>query len=180
MRNRTNDAAALRDIPAPEAYELLNTGGVVLVCTKGADGRYDLAPVAWCCPLDYEPTSRAMIVLDPGHLTTGNLEASGRFILALPTFAQKSLVERTGSVSGREGDKYEKFGIRAVRGDAVDALIPEGVAGYLECSVIEFRRVGSVAVVSAEVLKAAAVPDAWKRRLHHAGGEIFYRPGPRV
>jgi flavin reductase (DIM6/NTAB) family NADH-FMN oxidoreductase RutF len=169
-----------RDVPAAEAYSLLNTGGVVLVCTKGRDGRYDLAPIAWSCPLDYEPTSRVLIVLDPNHRTTENLEAAGEFVLALPTYAQKALVEATGSVSGKTVDKYAEFGIAATPASAVDALVPAGAAGHLECRLIESRRVGSVAVVAAEVVRAAAVEEAWKYRLHHAGGEVFYRPGPVV
>ena len=81
--------------------------------------------------LDYEPVSRAMIVLDPGHLTSANIEASGEFVLALPTFEQRQLVERTGSVSGRDADKYERFGIRSFAAEGADARVPEGCAGYL-------------------------------------------------
>ncbi|MFZ3109844.1 MAG: hypothetical protein WA234_04035 [Rectinemataceae bacterium] len=29
------------------AYQLQNPGGLVLICTKGRKGRYELAPVAW-------------------------------------------------------------------------------------------------------------------------------------
>lgn len=165
-----------QEIPQSEAYGLLNTGGLVMVCTKGAEGRYDLAPIAWNCPLDYDPTSRVLIVMDPAHRTVENIEASGCFVLALPTYRQKALIDGTGSVSGRDADKYEKFRIRSLRGREIDALIPSGSAGWLECRTIDIRRIGSVAVIAGEVVYAKAVKDAWKHRLHYAGEKAYYRP----
>ena len=166
-----------RSVAAAKAYELLNPGGVVWVCTRGADGRPNLAPIAWNCALDYVPVSRCLFVCDPGHLTFANIEFSRAFILALPTWRQKDLVLRTGDSSGRAGDKYEKFGIAARPGSVVDALIPEDAAGWLECRLLEIVRIGSVALIAGEVLKASAAADAWTLRLHHAGGDRFYKPG---
>jgi flavin reductase (DIM6/NTAB) family NADH-FMN oxidoreductase RutF len=168
------------DIPPAEAYRLLNTGGLVLVCTRGSDGRYDLAPVAWNCPLDYDPVSRVLVVMDPGHRTVANIEAMKEFALALPTWKQRDLVERAGSASGREVDKYREFGIRAAPAATVDALVPEGVAAKLECRLFEIHRIGSVALIAGEVIAAAAAAEAWKLRLHMTSGESFYRPGELV
>ncbi|HOT61531.1 MAG TPA: flavin reductase family protein [Treponemataceae bacterium] len=167
-------------IPPAEAYRLLNGGGIVWVCTRSREGRYDLTPVAWNCPLDYEPSSRVIVVLDPGHAAAVNLRASGEFALALPDLTQKELVIKTGSVSGRDADKYARFSIEASRADRVDALVPAGVAGVLECRLLEAREIGSVVVVAGEVIAARAVKDSWKRILHHAGGETFYASGEEV
>lgn len=160
-----------------EAYELLNPGGLVLVCTKSEDGRYDLAPVAWNCPLDYEPVSRVLFVCDPGHRSYEDLVEAGEFVLALPSVAQRVLVEKTGSVSGRDVDKYAEFGIAAERARDVDALVPAGVAGWLECRLLRVIVEGSSAVVMGEVLRAAAAPEAWKLRLHYVREGLWYAPG---
>ncbi len=160
-----------------EAYELLNPGGLVLVCTKSEDGRYDLAPVAWNCPLDYEPVSRVLFVCDPGHRSYEDLVEAGEFVLALPSVAQRVLVEKTGSVSGRDVDKYAEFGIAAERAREVDALVPAGVAGWLECRLLRVIVEGSSAVVMGEVLRAAAAPEAWKLRLHYVREGLWYAPG---
>lgn len=169
-----------RDVPPGEAYRLLNTGGLVLVCTRGSDGRYDLAPVAWNCPLDYDPVSRVLVVMDPGHLTVENIESTRAFVLALPTYRQRELVERAGSVSGRDKDKYLAFGIQSMAAGMVDALVPADVAASVECRLLEIHRIGSVAVIAGEVLRAVAVSDAWKLRLHMTDGDSFYRPGDTV
>lgn len=169
-----------KPIAPGDAYTLLNCGGVILVCTVSPDKRYNLAPVAWNCPLDYEPVSRVLFVIDPHHETFKNLEASREFALALPSYHQKVLVEKTGSVSGERVDKYQAFAIASHPAVDVDALIPDGVAGSLDCRALEILRIGSVAIVAGEVLSARAIPDAWELRLHQANQDLFYRPGNRV
>ncbi|HOX32760.1 MAG TPA: flavin reductase family protein [Spirochaetales bacterium] len=164
-------------VPLEKAYELLNAGGLVLVCTHSDDGRYDLAPVAWNCPLDYEPESRVLFVCDPGHRSYEDLLESGEFVLALPTPEQRELVERTGSASGRDLDKYEAYGIAAHKAEAVDALVPEGVGAWLECRLLRVVIEGSSAIVLGSVLRAMAAPEAWKRRLHYVREGLYYRPG---
>ena len=159
------------------AYTLQNAGGLVLVCTKDRKGSYDLAPVAWCCPLDYEPVSRFLCVLDTGHKTFKDLEKSREFAIALPTPAQKDLVMSCGSVSGSEVDKYVKFGIASFAGHRVDVKIPSGVAGWIECSLIDIVVKGSSAIVMGEALHAEAIESAWNERIHFVEEGKLFRPG---
>lgn len=168
------------EIPLAEAYELQNAGGLVLVCTRGPDGRYDLAPVAWCCPLDNGPASRLILVLDTGHRTYEDLSEAGEFAVALPAKDQAELVRRAGSVSGHDVDKYEKLGIQSFPAGKVDALVPEGVAGWLECRLLRIVVEGSSAVVMGEVLRAAARPEAWKERLHFVREGLMFSPRDRI
>jgi len=165
------------EVERKNAYMLQNAGGLVLVCTKDRKGNYDLAPVAWCCPLDYEPVSRFLCVLDTGHKTFKDLEKSREFAIALPVAAQKELVMRCGSVSGSEVDKYEKFGIGSFAGHRVDVKIPSGVAGWIECSLIDIVVKGSSAIVMGEALHSEAIESAWKERIHFVEEGSFFRPG---
>lgn len=162
------------------AYELLNGGGVIWVCSRGEDGRYNLAPIGWNCPLDYDPVSRILFVIDPGHRTFGNIKSRGTFAAALPTFGQKDLVEKTGSVSGAEVDKFDRFGIGSRKGASIDVRIPEGVAAWVECRVLEIHRISSVALVAGEVLHAEAQKNAWELKLYHRGDQGYYKIGNRL
>ena len=162
------------------AYELFNGGGVIWVCTRGEDGRYNLAPIGWNCPLDYDPVSRILFVIDPGHRTFANIKSQGSFAAALPSYFQKDLVERTGSISGAEADKFERFSIPSRRGATVDVRIPEEVAAWVECRLLEIHRIGSVALVAAEVLHAEARKNAWELKLYHRGEQGYYKIGNRL
>jgi flavin reductase (DIM6/NTAB) family NADH-FMN oxidoreductase RutF len=168
------------EVPIAEAYELLNAGGIVLVCTKSEDGRYDVAPIAWNCPLDYAPASRLILVCDTGHRSYEDLERAGEFAVALPIVAQRGLVEKAGSVSGRDVDKYSSLGIESFPASRVDARIPAGVAGWLECRLMRIVVEGTSAIVMGEVLFASALPDAWKERLHYVREGLWFSPGPRI
>jgi flavin reductase (DIM6/NTAB) family NADH-FMN oxidoreductase RutF len=165
------------EVPLSRAYGLMNCGGLVWICTKSPSGRYDLAPIAWACPLDLEPASRVLFVCDPAHASYGNLMASGEFAVAFPSVAQRELALLTGSVSGRDEDKYARFGIGSFGAQKVDVLVPSGSAGWIECRLLRSVLEGSVAVVFGEALAAKAVRDAWKLRLHFVSEEVSYAPG---
>jgi flavin reductase (DIM6/NTAB) family NADH-FMN oxidoreductase RutF len=166
-----------KSVPDGSAYALLNCGGIVLVCTRSEAGPYDLAPIAWACPLDYEPTSRVLFVCDPAHATHDNLMARREFALALPTPGQRALVLAAGSSSGCGRDKFADLGLSSFLADKVDARIPEGVAGWIECRLIKAQVEGSVSIVMGEVVSARAVDEAWKLRLHYVSESLFYAPG---
>ena len=169
-----------REYSATEAYRLQNAGGLVLVCTRGEDGRYDLVPIAWSCPIELAPVSRFVCILDTGHRTYADLSASGKFAMALPGPAQKDLVFRCGSVSGTDVDKYEAFSIPHFGGRLIDVRLPEGVSGWIECKVSRVILEGTSALVLGDFLYAAAIEDFWKERLHYVDEVTSFAPGSRV
>lgn len=150
------------------------------MCTRSADGRYDLAPVAWACPVDYEPVSKLLLVCDTGHRTYEDALESKGFVVALPTPDQRPLIEKTGSVSGREVDKYASFGIASFKARAIDALVPLGVAGWLECRLAKVHVEGTSGILIGEVAAASAMDDAWSRRVHFVSEGLWYAPGPKL
>jgi flavin reductase (DIM6/NTAB) family NADH-FMN oxidoreductase RutF len=168
------------EVDVSEAYELLNPGGLVLVCTKAESGRYDLAPVAWCCPFDFEPVSRVLVVCDTGHRTFQDLQESGEFALALPSPTQRDLVQRTGTASGHDLDKYAEYKIGYFHAERIDARIPDGVSGWLECRLLRIVVEGTSGIVLGEVQRACALPDSWKARIHYVRPDLWYVPGQRL
>ncbi len=165
------------EIGLKAAYQLQNAGGLTLVCTKGPEGRYDCAPVAWCCPLDYDPVSRFLCVLDTGHKTFKDLEASKEFAIALPTAAQRELITNCGSVSGFDVDKFKEFGIASFAGKRLDLRIPTGVAGWVECRVSGIIVQGTSGIVMGDALHAEALKEAWRERFHHVSEGVGFSPG---
>lgn len=169
-----------KNIAPKEAYALQNAGGLVLICTKGAEGRYDLAPVAWCCPFDYEPVSKLLCVLDTSHKTCLDIQASKEFVIALPSVAQEGLVMETGSISGNDVDKYKELGIESFSAESVDVRIPAEVLGWIECRLTNLLLEGTSAIVMGEVLNAKSVENAWKERIHFVSDGILFKPGATI
>lgn len=172
-----------------EAYRLLGFGPLVLVSTRARDGRYDIAPVAWNCPLNDEPT-RVVIVVDRHHQTASNIRRSKEFIVCVPHASQKRLVTDAGSVSGREADKFSRFGIDACKGKKTDALVPRGCVGYIECSLMRAVCTEFAYLFIGQCVAAAALKGAFRKRvlaekpagktLHHLGGDVFALPADRL
>jgi len=79
------------EIGLESAMLLINHGPVVLVSTKDEKGGYDIAPVAWNCPLGKNPP-RLLIVVGKRHRTCENITAAGEFIICVPHVSQAEMV----------------------------------------------------------------------------------------
>lgn len=177
------------ELPLDQSHRLINHGPVVWLSTKNADGTYDIAPVAWNCPAGKAPP-KLLAVVGRGHRTWENIERTGRFITVVPHRSQRTLVMETGSVSGRDANKFEKLGIDAFAGAQVDALVPRGCVGFLECEVENALAGPHADVILGRVLRSAVVPEAFDDRLlveteagqtlHHLGGNMFATPATQV
>lgn len=181
-----NNASRRTAVPLPKAYLLLNHGPVTLV-SSAADGRQNVM-AAWAMPLDFDPPKVA-VVIDRATLTRELIEASGEFVLNIPTRAIADQVLAAGSASGREGDKFARFGITTDQAALVSAPLISGCVGWLECKVIpELHNQQTYDLFLAEVLAAWADPtvfadgrwhfaDDGLRTVHYAAGGNFFATG---
>ena len=69
------------------------------------------------------------------HLTEKLIEKSGKFTLVIAGEGQKQLAMQVGSAKGDAVDKFDKFSIKTTPSKADNALIPEGSAAWMECTV---------------------------------------------
>ncbi len=170
------------ELPLERAYRLLNHGPLVLISTRSGEGEYNIAPIAWNCPVQKDPT-RVLAAVGKSHKTHDNIEQTGEFIVCVPNKNQAELTRDTGSVSGEKCDKFKKFNIKTLNGTKVKGKIPRGVLGYIECKVIKKISTGGVSLIIGEANYAAALKKGFKgrvwpenkegRSLHHLGGGEF-------
>ena len=174
-------------VPLPKAYLLLNHGPVTLVSSASGERRNVMA-ASWAMPLDFDPPKVA-VVIDKTTLTRELIEASGEFVLNIPTRAIAEQVLAAGSASGREGDKFARFGIATEKAEIVAAPLIAGSAGWLECKVIpESRNQQTYDLFLAEVVAAWADPSVFsdgrwhfaddaQRTIHYRAGGHFFVTG---
>lgn len=175
------------EIPADKAYTLQNPGGIILLCTRGsvpggdkAQARYDFAPLAWCTPYEFAPVSKLLFVCDISHKTYHDAQENKQFVIALPSPEMRELIERAGSVSGFDVDKFKQLNVDYLTAKSMDIRVPEGVAAWMECSLEKIIVEGTSGIVLASVAKAFAVSESWKYRLHFVDDDIWYTPGKRL
>lgn len=174
-------------VPLPKAYLLLNHGPVTLV-SSAADGQRNVMAASWAMPLDFDPPKVA-VVIDRNAYTRQLIEASGEFVLNIPSRAIADKVLAVGSVSGREGDKFARYGLATASGAQVQAPLVEGCVGWLECRVIpESHNQQTYDLFLAEVVAAWADPAVFsdghwafasdaQRTLHYRAGGHFFATG---
>ena len=175
------------------ACRLINHGPTVLVTSAHA-GRRNVMAAAWSMPVEFVPP-RVAVVIDKKTFTRELAMAAGAFGLVVPGAAIVDLTHAVGSVSGRDVDKFERFGIAAMTGPQLGMpVIERGCAAWLECRwIAEPHSEDAYDTCFAEVVSAAADPrvfadghwsvndgNADLHTIHHLGGGHFGVIGPSV
>lgn len=168
------------------ASRLINHGPTVLITSSHA-GRRNIMAAAWSMPVEFVPP-RIAVVIDKKTFTRELLQASGHFGICIPGATLADLTYSVGSVSGRDGDKFARFGLDSRAGPVLGLpLLEAGCAAWLECRLIpEPHTEEAYDTCFGEVVAAAADPRIfsgghWSFRpdngdlhtLHHLGAGVF-------
>ena len=100
------------------------------------------------------------------HLTEKLIEQSGKFTLVIAGEGQKQLAMQAGSAKGEAVDKFDKYSIKATPGRAGNALIPEGSAAWMECTVESSREIKSYQIFIGRVVEqqdTGKAPLVWHK-----------------
>jgi flavin reductase (DIM6/NTAB) family NADH-FMN oxidoreductase RutF len=158
------------------AFTLIEPGPVVLVTTRDG-GRDNVMTLSWTMVVDFTPVFA--LTTGPWNYSYAALRKSRECVIAIPTVDMIDRVVGVGTCSGREADKFAKFGLTRRKGRRVRAPLIEECLANIECRVIDI-----VARHNIVVLKGLA---AWrnpsrkeKRTLHAVGDGTFVVDGRRL
>jgi flavin reductase (DIM6/NTAB) family NADH-FMN oxidoreductase RutF len=191
-RTTAHPAGEMREVALAHASRLLNHGPTVLVTSAHA-GRRNVMAAAWSMPVEFTPP-RIAVVIDKRTFTSELVQASGAFGICIPGRTLADLCFTVGQESGREADKFTRYGIAAEASPALGIPWVAGCIAWLECRLIrEPHTEATYDTCFGEVLSAQA--DArvfgqgrWSFRadntelhtLHHLGAGAFAWPGEVV
>ncbi|WP_268799555.1 flavin reductase family protein [Pseudomonas huanghezhanensis] len=190
-------ASHRRPVPLAKSYRLLNHGPTVLV-SAAHDGKRNIMAAAWAMPLDFDPP-KVTVVLDKSVWTRQLVEASGTFVINVPTVSQVDIVETVGSTSGleiskeKDVDKFSAYSLETFQGEVIDAPLLESCAAWLECRLLpESHNQGQYDLFIGEVVAAYADERVFSdghwhfqghdalRTVHHVAGGHFLVIGDSV
>lgn len=158
----------MREVPVSEAIKLKYPEWVMFVISRDADGAPDIMPAGWCMICNSKPLMMAVSV-GFGRYTHTCLEETGEFVLAWPGVGQEELISQSGSVSGRDVNKFEQFGLAEGECSQIGAPLPEGCAVALECVVVSQLELEDHSLFVGEVV-AAHVADPPVEKLENFNG----------
>ncbi|MGC1240144.1 MAG: flavin reductase family protein [Chryseosolibacter sp.] len=175
-------------LPLIEVRRYLEPGPLVLV-TSAWDGRTNIMTMNWHSMMEFTPALLGCVISSANH-SFDMVRRSKECVINLPTTALIDEVVKIGNTTGDELDKFDKFGLTAVKAKKVKApLIRECYANF-ECSLYDDSLVRKYnffiwKVVAAHVAKSPKHPQT----LHYMGeGEFmvsgkvisrkkYFRPG---
>lgn len=143
----------MREVPISEALKLKYPEWVMFLTSRDAEGAPNIMPAGWCMVCNASPPMIAVAV-GFGNYTHTCLEETAEFIIAWPGAGQEQLINQAASVSGRDVNKFEQFGLEEVDGSQIGAPLVQGCAAALECVVVSQLELEDHSIFVGEVVVA--------------------------
>ena len=170
---------AKRSFPLSKVYGLLEPGPVVLLSTAHR-GRANVMAMSWHTMMEFEPPLIGC-VLSARNASFDTLRASRECSINIPTLELAREVVGIGNCSGRDVDKFSKFGLTTKTASLIKAPLIAACYASLECRLADTRLVNRYNFFIFEVVKAW-VDTSVKRpqTLHHRGNGVFVVAGETI
>jgi flavin reductase (DIM6/NTAB) family NADH-FMN oxidoreductase RutF len=169
----------MRDLPLSKVYQLLEPGPVVLL-TTAHKGRANVMTMSWHMMVEFEPPLVACVV-SGADFSFAALRATKQCVIAIPGRELAPIVVKVGNCSGRDVEKFGKFGLTAVPAERVAAPLVAECFANLECKVADTRLVSRYNLFVLEVLKAWTDPAQRNpKTIHHRGNGRFIVDGATI
>ena len=136
----------MKNLPLSKVYQLLEPGPVVLL-TTARRGRANVMTLSWHMMVEFEPPLVACVVSNRNH-SFAALRATKECVIAIPALELAAKVVEVGNCSGRNVDKFERFGLTPVPAELVAPPLVAECFANLECRVADTRFVKSTACSS--------------------------------
>jgi flavin reductase (DIM6/NTAB) family NADH-FMN oxidoreductase RutF len=168
-----------RDYPLAKVYGLLEPGPVLLLATAGKT-RPNVMTLSWHMPVEFEPPLVAC-VLGGMDYSQALLRSTRECTLNIPTVDMAEQVVAVGNCSGREVDKFARFGLGTRPARLVGAPRVAGCQASLECRLRDTRMAKRYGIFILEVVKAWVDSSVKQpRTLHHRGNGRFMVAGETI
>ena len=161
-----------KSLPLSQVYRLLEPGPVVLVSTT--DGKKpNIMTMSWHMMVDFEPPVFACVISN-GDYTFEAIRKTKECVINIPTVELAGKVVGCGNTSGRNINKFKKFGLTPSAATVVKAPLIDECYANLECKVIDTKLVARYNIFIFEVVKAwINASRKYPKTIHHQGKGMF-------
>jgi flavin reductase (DIM6/NTAB) family NADH-FMN oxidoreductase RutF len=169
----------MKHLPLSKVYQLLEPGPVVLLTTAHR-GRANVMTMSWHMMVEFEPPLVGCVVSGADH-SFAALRATKQCVIAIPAAKLAPKVVGIGNCSGRDVDKFERFGLTAAPAARVAPPLVAECFANLECEVIDTGLVNRYNLFVLEVVEAWTDPAQKKpKTIHHHGYGKFVVDGQTI
>ncbi|MGA2814930.1 MAG: flavin reductase family protein [Xanthobacteraceae bacterium] len=166
----------MKELPLSKVYQLLEPGPVVLL-TTARKGRANVMAMSWHMIIEFEPPQLACVVSGNDY-SFAALRATRECVIGIPALKLATKVVKVGNSSGRDIDKFARFGLTKIPATRVKPPLLADCFANLECKVIDGRLVNKYNLFILEVLTAWIDPAQKNpKTIHHRGYGTFVVDG---
>ncbi len=164
------------DLPVSQIRRYLEPGPIVLV-SSALGKRRNLMTMGWHTVMEFTPSLVGCVIAGSNH-SFDLIRESGECVINVPTTALTDTVVGIGNTSGADLDKFQHFGLTAVKAQRVRApLVAECYANF-ECRIADDALVQRYNFFIFEVVKAhVARSPRYPQTLHYTGDGVFMMAG---
>jgi len=170
---------AMKDLPLSKVYQLLEPGPVILL-TTARKGHANIMTLSWHMMAEFEPPLIACVVSNANY-SFAAIRATKECVIAIPALELAPKVVAIGNCSGRDVDKFKRFGLTPAAAKRVAPPLVAECFANLECRVVDTRLVNEFNLFILKVLKAWIDPaQKHPKTIHHHGYGRFAVDGEMI
>ena len=165
-----------KDFPVSDIRRFLEPGPIVLV-SSAWKGETNIMTMGWHMVMEFSPSLVGCYIWSENH-SRDMVRRSRECVINIPTADLAPKVVGIGNTSGRDIDKFARFGLTAAPAAKVGApLIAECYANF-ECRLVDASLVARYSLFVLEVVKAhVATTPKYPRTIHYRGDGVFMLSG---
>ena len=156
----------------------IEPGPVVLVSSYNLETKQpNLMTISWTIALDFN--HHIALCTGPWNYSFDLIMKTKECVVAIPPASMAETVVKIGDISGKDCDKFEKFGIKQLEAEKTDAPLIDGCVANLECKVVDF--VKKYGLIILEVVNVWENEELKDEKLFHAYGDgRFVKDGEKM
>ena len=156
----------------------IEPGPVVLVSSYNLETQQpNLMTISWTIALDFN--HHIALCTGPWNYSFDLIMKTKECVVAIPPASMAETVVKIGDISGKDCDKFEKFGIKQLEAEKTDAPLIDGCVANLECKVVDF--VKKYGLIILEVVNVWENEELKNEKLFHAYGDgKFVKDGEKM
>jgi flavin reductase (DIM6/NTAB) family NADH-FMN oxidoreductase RutF len=168
-----------KDYPVADVRRFLEPGPVVLV-SSAWKGKTNVMTMGWHMVMGEEPSLIGCYIWSENH-SFDMIRKSKECVINIPTVDLATTVVKIGNSSGRDIDKFEKYGLTAVAGRKVSAPLIEECYANFECRLVDSSLIAKYSLFVLEVVEArVASSPKFPTTVHYRGSGLFMIAGQTV
>jgi flavin reductase (DIM6/NTAB) family NADH-FMN oxidoreductase RutF len=166
----------MKNLPLEKAFLYIERGPVVLITTFDGN-KNNIMTISWTMVKDFD--AQFLFLTGPWNYSYHALIKNKECVIAVPTMELAKTVVKTGSCSGRDTDKFEKFKITPLKAEKIKAPLIKECYVNIECKITDYIGRHNIFVVKG--VNAWIDPGKKEKRLIHAIGDgTFVSDGEKL